>query len=108
MTHTRQVSFSDQTGQFPKQSKSGHKYIMVLVEIVSNAILVEPMKSRKDAEMIRAYDVLVKRLQQANIHPRKHIIDNKISENMKQHIKRTTILNWKWYRRGAIDETQPK
>ena len=32
---------------------------MVLVEIDSNAILVEPMKSQKDEEMIWAYDVLV-------------------------------------------------
>ena len=60
---------------------------MVLVEIDSNAILVEPMKSQKDAEIIRAYDVLVQRLQQANIHPRKQVLDNEISENMKQHIK---------------------
>jgi hypothetical protein len=85
---TRETSFSDQTGHFPKQSKCGHKYIMVLVKIDSNEILVEPMKSRKDAEMIQAYDVLVKRLQQANIHPRKHVLDNKISKNMKQHIKK--------------------
>ena len=42
---TCETSFSDQTGQFPKQSKRGHKYIMVHVEIDSNAILVEPMKS---------------------------------------------------------------
>ena len=53
------TSFSNQTGQFPKQSKCGHKYIMVLVEIDSNAILVEPMKSHKDAEMVQTYDVLV-------------------------------------------------
>ena len=59
---TRKTSFSDQTGQFPTQSKRGHKYIMVLVEIDSNAILVEPIKSRKDAEMISAYDVLIQRL----------------------------------------------
>jgi hypothetical protein len=84
---TRETSFSDQTGQFPKQSKRGHKYIMVLVEIDSNAIMVEPMKSRKDVEMIRAYDVLFQRLQQANIHPRKHVLDNEISENMKKKIK---------------------
>jgi hypothetical protein len=58
----RETIFSDQTGQFPTKSKSGNKYIMVMVEIDSNAILVEPMKSRKDAEMIRAYDKLVKRL----------------------------------------------
>lgn len=33
---------------------------MVMVEIDSNAILVEPMTSRNDNEMIRAYDSLVK------------------------------------------------
>jgi hypothetical protein len=80
----RETSFSDQTSQFPKQSKRGHKYIMVLVEIDSNAIMVEPMKSRKDAEMIRAYDVLVQRLQQANIHPRKHVLDNRKHETTHQ------------------------
>jgi hypothetical protein len=56
---TRKTTFSDQTGQFPTQSKGGNKFIMVLVEIDSNAILIESMKSRKDAEMIQAYDVLV-------------------------------------------------
>lgn len=51
--------FSDQTGKYPVQSKRGNKYIMVMVEIDFNAILVEPMKSRNDGEMICAYDVLV-------------------------------------------------
>ena len=45
--------FSDQMGQFPTCFQCGNKYIMVLVKINSNAILVEPMKSHKDAEMIR-------------------------------------------------------
>ena len=48
----RLTSFSNQTGQFPKQSKRGHTYIMVLGKIDSSAIMVEPMKSRKDAEMV--------------------------------------------------------
>jgi hypothetical protein len=51
--------FSDQTGQFPTLSQRGNKYIMVMVEIDSNAILVEPMKSRKDKEMVRAYNALL-------------------------------------------------
>ena len=59
---------------------------MVLVEIDSNAILVEPMKSRKDEEMIRAYDALVGRLQRAGIQPKKHVLDNEISITMKAHI----------------------
>jgi hypothetical protein len=59
MYDIRETLFLDQTGQFPTRSQSGNKYIMVLVEINSNAILVEPMKSRKDAEMIQAYNALL-------------------------------------------------
>jgi hypothetical protein len=84
----RETIFSNQTGQFPTRSQSGNKYIMVMVEIDSNAILVEPMKSQKDKEMIRAYDVLVKRYQNTSIHPRKHVLDNEISANMKAHNKK--------------------
>ena len=36
----RNTVFSDQTGQFPTRSKQGNNYIMVMVEINSNAILV--------------------------------------------------------------------
>ena len=71
--------FSDQTGQFPTRSQRGNKYIMVMVEIDSNAILVEPMKSRKDEEMIRAYNALLLRLKRAGIIPKKHVLDNKVS-----------------------------
>ena len=45
-------------------------------------ILVEPMKSRKDAEMKRAYNTLMQRLKRANIAPRKHVLDNEISTAM--------------------------
>eukprot|EP01082_Thalassiosira_pseudonana_P006399 g6151.t1 g6151 contig20:932897-933469(-) len=38
--------FSDQTGQFPP-ALSGNRYIMVLVEIDSSCILVEPMKAER-------------------------------------------------------------
>jgi hypothetical protein len=51
------------------------------------------MKSRKDAEMIRVYDKLVKRLNDANIHPQKHMLDNEISANMKEHIKKQHKFN---------------
>jgi hypothetical protein len=69
--------------------QQGNKYIMVMVEIDSNPILVEPMKSRKDEEMIRAYNALLLRLKQAGIVSKKHILDNKVSENMKNHIRNT-------------------
>ena len=89
----RKTMFSDQTGQFPTRSQQGNKYIMVMVEIDSNAILIEPMKSRKDDEMIRAYNALLLRLKRAGIVPKKHVLDNEVSENMKNHIRDTCKLN---------------
>jgi len=62
--------FSDQTGRFPTRSQRGNKYIMVMVEIDSNSILVEPMKSCKDDEMIHAYNALLLRLKRAGIVPK--------------------------------------
>ena len=40
--------FSNQAGQFPTRAQQGNKYIMVMVEIDSNAILVKPVKNLKD------------------------------------------------------------
>ncbi len=78
MYDVHKTMFLDQTGQFPTCLQSGNKYIMVLVKIDSNAILVEPMKSRKDAEMIQAYNALLLRLRRAGIIPKKHVLDNKV------------------------------
>jgi hypothetical protein len=65
----RETTFSNQTRQFPTRSKSGNKYIMVMVEIDSNVILVKPLKCRKDAEHIRGCNALFLRLRQAGIVP---------------------------------------
>ena len=83
----RETIYSDQTGKFPKTSQSGNKYIMVMVEVDSNAILVEPMKSRSDDEMKRAYRHLLKRLKRAGVEPKKHVMDNEVSESMKDMIR---------------------
>eukprot|EP00804_Cyclotella_cryptica_P014189 CCRYP_005610-RA/>CCRYP_005610-RA protein AED:0.40 eAED:0.40 QI:0/0/0/1/0/0/3/0/300 len=48
---TRNTIFSDQTGQFPHRSSSGNHYLMVMVDIDSSAILVEPLKNRTDIEL---------------------------------------------------------
>ena len=54
-----------------------------MIEIDSSGILVEPMKSRKYAGMLRAYSALMKQLHVVNIFPRKHVMDNEVSEMMK-------------------------
>jgi hypothetical protein len=51
------------------------------------------MKSCKDAEMIQAYDTLLQQLKQAGIVSKKHILDNEVSKNMKNHICSTHKFN---------------
>ena len=76
---TRNTVFSDQTGKFPTESHSGNKYIMVMVEIDINAVLVEPLKNRKDTEINRAYRTIMILLKRAGIVPKKHILENEVS-----------------------------
>ena len=38
----QETMFSDQTGKFPTRSKRGNKYILIMINIDSSAILVEP------------------------------------------------------------------
>jgi hypothetical protein len=75
--------YTNQTGNFPKKSSCGYQYIMVLIEIDSNAILVEAMKNYSAGEMIQACQVLVERLCSAGLTPKIHILDNKCSAKFK-------------------------
>jgi len=86
------TTFSDQSGKFLTRFKRGNKYIMIMVEIDRSAILVELMKSRKDVEMIHAYNALLQCLQRAGISPKKHVMDNVVSETMKNHIRNNCKL----------------
>ena len=79
----QRLMYTDQTGKFPKKSSKGNHYIMVRIEIDSNAILVEAMKHRSAEEMIRAYLVLVTCLRNTGVTPKMHILDNKCSEEFK-------------------------
>jgi hypothetical protein len=81
--NVREAIFSDQTGQFPTRSQRGNKYVMVMVKVDSNAILLEPLKSRHDHELMRANDTLVTRLIRCGVQPKKHVLDNEITNNMK-------------------------
>jgi len=88
------------------QSQQGNKYILVMVKIDSNAILVEPISSRNDHKLARAYRVLMTRLQHARIVPKKHILDNEVSEAMKQLSRTNTKWQWNSPPRAATAGTQ--
>jgi hypothetical protein len=78
--------YTDGTGQFPKQSRTGMNYIMVLAENDSDAILVEAVRNRSAGEMVRAYSVLIERLHACGIFPTKQVLDNEISQAYKDAI----------------------
>ena len=79
-----------------------------MVKIDSNAILVEPINSRNDHELARAYRVLMKRLQHTGIVPKKHILDNEVSEAMKTIIKDKYKMAMELVPQAATAGTQRK
>jgi hypothetical protein len=44
--------FSDQTGRFPVTSSRGNKYLMIVYDCDSAAILAEPLKNRSECELL--------------------------------------------------------
>eukprot|EP00804_Cyclotella_cryptica_P028716 CCRYP_008205-RA/>CCRYP_008205-RA protein AED:0.43 eAED:0.44 QI:0/0/0/1/0/0.33/3/0/341 len=92
---TRETIFTDQTGRFPTHSQTGHQYIMITVKIDSSAILFKPIKNQKEAKLTRAYTTLMSRLHHAGIQPRKHILDNEISQAMKDLINDKYCMQYK-------------
>ena len=57
-------SFSDQTGWFPVTSIRGRKYIMVMANYDSDAILAEPLTSRAEKELLCAVAKIYQHLKQ--------------------------------------------
>jgi hypothetical protein len=78
--------FTDDTGRFQPRARSGNQYIMVALHTNSNAILVRPFASKKDAHRIAAYTDIYTRLATANQAPALHIMDNEASAALQRAI----------------------
>jgi hypothetical protein len=83
--------YTDLTGRFPTTSSKGNKYILLLYEYDGNAILAEPMKTKEDAEAVRAYTVLYRQLTDAGLKPNFQIMDNEASAAVKSFLKQNNI-----------------
>lgn len=82
----KEIIYTDQTGQFPHTSSRKNKYLMVMYYIDGSYIMMEPMTSRKENEMIRAYEVLIGRLKERGFYPKKQMLDNEISKEYRKAI----------------------
>ena len=62
-------TYSDQTGAFLTTSTWGYKYIMVMYDYDSNAIIIQPTKNKTAQAMVEAFNLLHKRLTKAGFRP---------------------------------------
>ena len=60
---------------------------MILCAINGNVVLDKPMKNKPEGAMVKTYQNLIKRLNDAIISPKKHILDNEISKGYREAIE---------------------
>ncbi len=75
----KETAYSDLTRAFPFTAANGDQYIFVFYSYDVNAILLECMKNRSDAEMTRVYQKCYQKLEQQGIKPKINIMDNEAS-----------------------------
>ena len=78
---------TDFCGRCPHTSSRGMKYIFVLYDYDSNAILAVPTQSRESADMVAAYDECYQQLKSAGITPILQYLDNEVSAMLIESIK---------------------
>ena len=78
---------SDQTVQFPVTFSRGGKYIMVMADYDSDAILAEPLTSCADTELLHIVTKLYENLKERGLQPRQNMLDNEFSALMKVFIR---------------------
>ena len=83
--------YTDQTGRFPAISSKGNKYLMILYDYDSNAILAEPMKSRHEQEMIRAYAKMHDYLTERGLKPVLQKLDNEAPKGLKKYMAQHNV-----------------
>ena len=49
------IGYSDLTGAFPYTAANGDRYLFIFYSFDANAILIECMRNRTDAKMLRVY-----------------------------------------------------
>jgi hypothetical protein len=62
--------YTDQTGIFPVVPSKGNKYIMILYDYDSSAILAQPIKDRTAPELLRAFQVMEQELIAHGLKPK--------------------------------------
>jgi hypothetical protein len=84
--------YTDKTGRFPVVSSKGNKYIMILYDYDSNAILAQPIKDRTAPELLRAFQVMEQELVARGLKPKLMKLDNDASQLLKTYLHQQNII----------------
>ena len=82
---------TDQTGRFPVTSSRGSKYIVVLYDHYSNAILAKPLTSRNKHELIQATRFLHAYLSDRGLTPQYQILYNECPSGLKTFLRAASV-----------------
>jgi hypothetical protein len=83
--------YTDQTGRFPVVSSKGNKYIMILYEYGSNAILAQPIKDRTAPELLKAFQFMEQELAARGLKPKLMRLDNEASKLLETYLHQQDI-----------------
>jgi hypothetical protein len=83
--------YTDQTGTFPVVSSKGNKYIMILYDYYSNAILAKPIKDSTAPELLKAFQFMEQELVARGLKPKLMKLDNEASKLLKDYLYQQDI-----------------
>jgi hypothetical protein len=83
--------YTDQTGIFPVVSSKGNKYIMILYDYDSNAILAQPIKDRTATELLKAFQIMEQEFVARGLKPKLMTLDNEASKLLNTYLHQQDI-----------------
>ena len=84
-------TYSDQTDRFPYQSSQGNKYVLILYNYDTNAILQHPLKDRTASQITFAWKHTQDRLTGNGHRYNLHLLDDEISAEFKASLEDKNI-----------------
>jgi hypothetical protein len=91
--------YTDQTGRFTVVSSKGNKYIIILYDYDSNAVLAQPIKDRTAPELLKAFQVMEQELVARDLKSKLMKLDNEalkivksIPSSARHHISISTTI----------------
>ena len=84
-------AYADLTGKFPIESSRGNKYVLIVYDYDSNAILAEALQNRQAGNIKIAWEKIHGTLVNRGAAPKLYIMDNEASQELKSAMTKKDI-----------------